>query len=126
MNDVWNLNPLYRGFEDPAFEADLNELKKKVAQFEAFTGNLQNVDPARGLKEGIVLQEDINFLAAKLVEYASLRQAADTRNPEAGSQVGRCMAVLSAMAAPGAAFESWAAKLPDLMELVRADELLKE
>ena len=42
LNDVWNLDPLYRGFEDHAFETDLNELKKKVAQFEAFTGNLQN------------------------------------------------------------------------------------
>ena len=55
MNDVWNLNPLYRGFEDPAFETDLNELKKKVARFEAFTGNLQNEAPIQGLKEGIAL-----------------------------------------------------------------------
>ena len=126
MYDVWNLNPMYRGFEDPAFETDLNELKKKVARFEAFTGNLQNEAPIQGLKEGIALQEEIQFLAAKLVEYASLRQAADTRNAEAGSQVGRCMAVLSAMAAPGAAFESWASKLPDLMDLVRGDETLKD
>ena len=37
MNDVWNLNPLYQGFEDPAFETDLAELKAKVAQFESFT-----------------------------------------------------------------------------------------
>ena len=27
MNDVWNLDPLYQGFEDPAFEADLEKLK---------------------------------------------------------------------------------------------------
>ena len=126
LNDVWNLNPLYQGFDDPAFEADLTELKAKVSQFESFTQNLPNTDPAQGLKEGITLQEDIQFLAAKLVEYASLRQAADTRNPVAGSQVGRCMAVLSAMAAPGAAFEGWAAKIPNLMDLIKADEVLKE
>ena len=126
MNDVWNLNPMYRGFEDPSFEADLTTLKEKVAQFEAFAQALQDAEPAEGLKKGIALQEEIEFLAAKLVEYASLRQSADTRNPEAGSQVGRCMSVLSAMAAPGAAFESWASKLPNLMELVRADENLKD
>ena len=68
MNGVWNLNPLYHGFEDPAFEADLTELKKKVVRFEEFAGNLEGLDPARGLKEGITLQEDIQFLAAKLVE----------------------------------------------------------
>ena len=126
MNDVWNLNPIYRGFEDPAFEADLTELKRKVARFEAFADQLQDMVPVQGLREGITLQEDIQFLAAKLVEYASLRQAADTRDPEAGSQVGRCMTVLSAMAAPGAAFESWASKLPNLLDLVRADENLKD
>ena len=126
MNDVWNLNPIYRGFEDPAFEADLTELKRKVARFEAFADQLQDMVPVQGLREGITLQEDIQFLAAKLVEYASLRQAADTRDPEAGSQVGRCMTVLSAMAAPGAAFESWASELPNLLDLVRADENLKD
>jgi hypothetical protein len=27
MNEVWNLDPLYKGFDDPAFEADLAALK---------------------------------------------------------------------------------------------------
>ena len=29
MNEVWNLDPLYKGFDDPAFEADLNAAKEK-------------------------------------------------------------------------------------------------
>ena len=28
MNEVWNLDPIYKGFDDPAFEQDLNALKK--------------------------------------------------------------------------------------------------
>ena len=27
MNGLWNLNPIYTGFEDPAFEQDLQTLK---------------------------------------------------------------------------------------------------
>ena len=126
MNEVWNLEPIYKGFDDPAFEADLTALKEKVAIFTAFAEKLTETDPAEGLCSGIAQEEEIESLIMKLAEYASLRQAADTKNPEAGSQMGRVMAVFSGMAAPMAAFESWASKLPNLMELVKADESLKD
>ena len=126
MNEVWNLDPIYKGFDDPAFEADLTALKEHVAAFTAFSAALEQTDPAEGLKQGIAMEETIQSTASKLGEYAMLRQSADTRNPEAGSQMGRVMAVLSGVAAPMAAFENWASKLPDLMELVMADESLKD
>jgi len=126
MNDVWNLEPIYTGFDDPAFEQDLAALKEKVASFAAFAEDLPQSEPLEGLRSAIVQQECIQSLAMKLAGYASLRQAADTRNPEAGSHMGRIMAVLSGVAAPMAAFESWASKLPRLMELVRSDEVLQD
>ena len=126
MNEVWNLDPIYKGFDDPAFEEDLAALKEKVAAFAAFAEKLTETDAQAGLRSGIGQEENIQQLAMKLAGYASLRQAADTRNPEAGSHMGRVMAVLAGQAAPMAAFESWASKLPGLMEQVRADETLKE
>ena len=33
MNEVWNLDPIYKGFDDPAFEADLTSAKEAIAQF---------------------------------------------------------------------------------------------
>ena len=126
MNEVWNLDPIYKGFDDPTFEEDLAALKEKVSAFAAFTEKLAETEALDGLRSGIGQQECIQKLAMKLAGYASLRQAADTRNPEAGSHMGRVMAVLAELAAPGAAFESWVSKLPDLMELVCADETLKE
>ncbi len=126
MNEVWNLDPIYKGFDDPAFEADLAALKEKVTAFATFTDSLGESDPAQALRSGITQQEQIENTAMKLGGYASLRQSADTKNPEAGSHLGRVMAVLSGIAAPMAAFESWASKLPNLMELVQADEELKD
>jgi len=126
MNEVWNLDPIYKGFDDPAFEADLAALKEKVAAFGAFTEKLEKTDALEGLRSGIAQEEAIQDISMKLGGYASLRQAADTRNPEAGSHMGRVMAVLAGLAAPMAAFESWASGLPNLMELVKADENLKD
>ena len=126
MNEFWNLDPIYQGFSDPRFDADLAALKQKVAEMAEFVTALETAEPIMGLRRGIELQEQVQQLANKLGEYASLRQSANTRDPEAGSKFGQIMAAVSGFAAPGAAFESWAAKLPGLLELVEKDENLKD
>ena len=40
MNEVWNLDPIYKGFSDPAFEADICSAKELLAEYTAFTGAL--------------------------------------------------------------------------------------
>ena len=126
MNDVWNLDTVYTSFDDPRFEADLAEGKQKIEAFTALTASLTGREPLEALKEGILLQEDISLLAQKLGMYASLLQYADSRNTEAQSQLGRLMGIFSTLAAPEAAFQEWAANLPDLMEIVESDELLQQ
>ncbi len=126
MNEFWNLDPIYKGFEDPAFEADMQALKAAADEIAAFTDGLEAIDPLQGLRRGIELQEQFDKLVNKLAEYASLRQSANTKDPTAGSALGRVMAIYSGVAAPLAAFESWASQLPNLMELVEADEMLRD
>ena len=126
MNEVWNLDPIYKGFDDPAFEKDLATAKETIALFTAHVQNLQNAEPKEALRRGIELQETISTYAEKLGLYASLRQSANTRDPEAASQMGRLMAVYSSTAAPEAAFQEWAAKLPNLEELIAGDEVLQQ
>ena len=126
MNAFWNLTTIYTGFDDPCFDADMTALKEKVGAMADLSGKLETVAPIDGLRQGIELQEQVQCLVMKLAEYAQLRQSANTRDSEAGSMMGRIMAIYSGFAAPGAAFESWAAKLPDLMELVSQDDFLKD
>ena len=124
MNDIWNLNSVYTGFDDPAFEADFASGKEKIAQFSALTDILPTADPLESLKKGMQLQEEIYALSQKMAMYASLRQYANSRDTAAQSQMGRLMGVFSAVAAPEAAFQAWAAGLPNLMELVESDDFL--
>ena len=46
MNEVWNLDPIYKGFDDPAFESDLNTVKELLTKFTAFTAALTDADIA--------------------------------------------------------------------------------
>ena len=126
MNEVWNLDPIYKGFDDPAFGADMDALKELVSDITAFAAALDQTSPVDTLRRGIALQEQFYELVNKLAGYASLRQAADTKDAEAGSQMGRIMSLYSGVAAPFAAFKEWATKLPDLMELVDGDADLKD
>ena len=125
MNTVWNLDRIYKGFDDPAYAADLEAMKQLVADFTAFTAQLADMDPVAGLRRGVEYQEKLADLG-KLFGYANLRSATDANDPEPGSWLGRIMAVRSGMAAPSAAFNAWIVSLPDLMELVRGDEYLRD
>ena len=125
MNEVWNLDPIYKGFDDPAYEADMAQMKQVVADFAALAKELPDMDPVAGLRRGVELREKLSDLSA-LYGYASLRSATDTKDPEPGSYMGRIMAIRSGIAAPSAAFNAWVVQLPDLMELVRKDEYLKD
>ena len=124
MNERWNLDVIYKGFDDPSFACDLQELKNAIAAFIGLAGNLEEKTPLEGLKEGTALQEKIGDLGAKLAEYAMLRQSADARDAEAGSQMGRIMAALSETAGAEAAFQNWVCKIPNLSELVAGEERL--
>lgn len=126
MNEVWNLDVIYRGFDDPAFAADMEKLEKLVKDYAAFAGKLVGQTPLDGLKKGIALEEALTVLTAKLGEYASLRQSVNTRDAEAGSRLGQVMQRISGAAGAQAAWREWVSKIPDLMVLVAGDETLKD
>ena len=124
MNEVWNLDPIYKGFDDPAFDADMAALKQCVADYNVFVEGLAARSALEGLKEGIGFEERILDLVMKLANFAQLRQAANTRDTEAGSRMGQVMQLLSATAGAQTAWKQWATALPDLMELVQGDQEL--
>ena len=126
MNEFWNLEPIYRDFDDPAFEADLQKLQSTIEECNAFVETLDAREPVEALGAGIGMLETISQLANKLAGYASLRQAANTRDPQAASKLGQVMGIISETAASEAAFRAWAAKLPELEQLIAGDAALQE
>ncbi len=126
MNEVWNLDPIYKGFDAPEYQEDMDRLSSLAKSFSAFAEALSDSSPLNGLKHGITLLEDLEALVGKLGEYTSLRQSTNTRDSEAGSKMGQIMQILGLCAGPQAIFQEWAAKLPNLDALISADEVLTE
>ena len=126
MNEKWNLDRLYQGFDDPAFAADLAAVEEKVAALDAFAKTLDSAEPLEGLRTGIRLQEELEQIADKLVAYPHFRTATDSKDAEAGSYLGRILGIFSNTAGADTAFRQWACAIPNLMELVESDSTLKE
>ena len=125
MNDRWDLEPIYKGFEDPAFEEDLKKLGNLVEEMKTLSQGLKAAEPVEALVEGIRIQEELTDLVGRLTAYPSLRQAANTGDDEAASAMGRIRGIYSDAAGPRAAFQDWAGKLPNLQELVNSHEFLR-
>ncbi len=126
MNEVWNLDKLYHGFDDPTFSADFEALKSLVSRFSAFAETLKDVQPLDGLKTGVRMQEELTLLAGKLSAYPRLRNAANSKDQEATSWTGRIQGVLSNTAGARTAFRQWACGIENLVDLVRDDDFLKD
>jgi len=126
MKDVWNLDRIYKGFQDPAFGADMEALQDIVNGFNAFADKLKGMETLEGLRQGIAWEEKLVELGMKLATYAQLRQSVNTRDFECGSRLGQIMQLFSASAGAEAAWKQWAANRSDLMEQVARDERLKE
>ena len=126
MNERWNLDSLYHGFSDPDFAGDLQALKVACGRFDTFTKSLEEMEPSHALRQGIESLEQIASLSNSLGEYASLRQAADTGDAEASSALGQVLAVFSQSAGASARFQAYLAALPNLEQLVEADDLLRQ
>ena len=126
MKDVWNLDVIYRGFEDPAFAADMQKMQEVVREFSAFSAGLEGLDTLEGLRSGIAWEEKLLELGRKLAFYAQLRQSVNTRDSECGSRLGQVLQLFSAAAGAEAAWKQWAANRDDLMEQVAGDEMLRE
>ncbi len=126
MNERWNLDPLYRGFDDPAFAQDLQALKDACGQFDTLTKSLEEMEPVVALRRCVDSLENISNLGNALAEYASLRQSTNTADSDAASAMGQVMAVFSQSAGADARFQDYAAKLPNLEELLEQDEVLSQ
>ena len=126
MNERWDLTPLYKGLDAPGFSADLESLEAAVKALEEFTKTLPREDHAQALLEALDLEERLEELVYKLAGYASLVQAADTRNSQAMSAMGRIDALYAAAAAPVAAIKAWIGGLEDLDALTEQDGKLRD
>ncbi len=88
MDNRWNLDALYTGFDSPEFIGDCKKLDSKNEEYENFANTLsQSGDIHKILKKYVALKSEITALTEKLLSFANLAFCADTNNAKANSYI---------------------------------------
>ena len=126
MQDRWNLDILYKGFDDAEFLSDIEKFSEAIGEYALLAKNAEKLN-ARELILGYVeLNKKITDLGDKLFIFANLRYSANTADADAASSIGRLMGMVSETAAPTAKLGKIIAATPNLEEIIASSELLSE
>ncbi|WP_199247665.1 M3 family oligoendopeptidase [[Phormidium] sp. ETS-05] len=93
----WDLSDLYRGFDDPQLEQDLQALQQEAAQFRERDRGKVALLTAEELASRLQQLEQIGQKSGYIYAYPSLVFSADTRNTQAKQFLDKVMEALTAI-----------------------------
>ena len=125
MNKEWSLDILYKGYDDPAFLADFNNVEVMQEEMHKKLLELPNMTEEEALITGLKASEAFTELLEKLFSYISLRQSTDTTNPESMALIGQLQQKYTASIKDGLAFQKYIASVKDLDAVIAGNEYLK-
>ena len=124
MKTEWALDPIYKGLEDPQYEADMQEVEQVVAEL------AQAVKDAAVAEEWaehlLLLEEKLALKVSRLGLYLSLRQSVNTEDGDVMAQYNRLMKMYSQAAPYSAAADKIFARIEDIDALAQKSEVVKE
>lgn len=119
----WDLTRLYRGFDDPSFEADFVKLGADIADARELCAK---ADDVKTLHEMILRMQEIAKRSDKLDNYISLTLAADSNCSEALAPLQRLEEMENEAALLDSMFVRKIGENENLDALIAQDELLRE
>lgn len=119
MGTTWNLDDLYKGF-DESYQKDLNKLASLVKEQIEFLGKTTSND--QDYIEGFIhYEEEINKLAQSLYSFASLTTSTDVTNTVAQGYLSKITAILRQLTSTNVKFTRYLATV-DLDKLAKTSD----
>lgn len=125
MNTEWNLDGLYKGIDDPAYEADIKALEQKVEELSSCLKTAEEKgwkEKAEGL---LALMEESQRIFYQLMLYLDLRQSVNTEDGDIMAQSSRVMKLYAKMKPAEAAMNKILAEIPDVDALAEESEIVR-
>lgn len=124
MNTEWSLDEIYKGIDDPAYEADIQRAEQKIEELSTLLNNLEDKswrDKAEGL---LGLLEELTALIYKTAVYLELRQSVNTEDGDIMAQHSRVMRIYAKLSPLEAAAQKVLAEIPDVDALAAESEIV--
>lgn len=125
MNTEWSLEGIYKGIDDPAYEADIRTLEQKVEEFSEYLKNVESKEWKEKAEGLLSRMEEIELLFYKLVLYLELRQSVNTEDGDIMAQHSRVMKLYARLKPVEAAMNKILAGIPDVDALAEESEIVR-
>ena len=124
---VWNLDKLYKGFDDVEYKSDLEKVDKSILEANSQIIDFENYDNKLAKLNRYLNNEiTLNNLIGKLFRYASLTSAVETTNQDANKMTNLLRSKLTELTKLNTLFVKWVAKYPELEKDIENNPFLKE
>lgn len=127
MSLTWNLDNLYKNFEDQAFK---NDLQKCITHAEGMTDKI-NALLASGKSDVEIIEdyleesENTRLLFASVASFSSLSFSTDSSNSQALGNMQKLQGLSAHMVGSKVIFENWLCQRENLSALINQSESLK-
>jgi pepF/M3 family oligoendopeptidase len=130
MNMRWSLDSLYPSFDSDIFQNDLKKVDEVIAEMKSFVKNhienQSNLNPTQVLEEYIRKANAMSDFGRKIMGFASLSSAVDTKNTEALKYQEILSRKFVELTESTVRFEKWLSELKDFDIIISASPYLEE
>ena len=124
MNMTWNLEIMYKGYDDPKYISDNQKVLEIIKEMNELVGKLDVKNAVSCIEQELKLEEELNKVLSELFSYSSLRASTNVNDYEALGEMGKLQMVLQETVAAGVAFTKFLKEV-DLDKLAKESELIK-
>ena len=124
MNMTWDLDILYKGYDDPKYNEDIKKAEELIKKIVALSLEL-NVESAKEcIEKELKLEEEFNSIILELYTYSSLRSSTNVNDTEALMQMAKLSMMLNETVAPSVKFQKFLLDV-DLDALAKGSKIIK-
>ncbi len=126
MKTEWNLEVLYKGLDDPAYEADMKRFEEAQEEFATLYESVKEKKPEEAAEALLLKKEEVWGLLLKLDAYLSLRHSVETENGELMAQENRLMRIANKNVETELAADKLIAKVENVDALAEISKIVAE
>ena len=123
MKTEWNLSVIYKGLDDPMYEADMKAYEEAVAEAKAVIERAKALNEKERVELLLTQEEKIYELRQKLGEYVGLAQSVDTTSGDLMAQYSRLMKIEASYKPFEVAIHKIYAEIEDMEKVIAESEL---
>ena len=122
MNTTWNLDVMYKGYDDPKYKNDIKKVEETIKNIKNLV--LDENNPVNTIEASVTLTEQLNTLLMELFTYSSLKSSTNVNDFEAMTEMGKLQIMLQETVESDVKFQTYLTKF-DLDSLAKESEVIK-